>query len=570
MIQKDGITADVLTIKEFFKESKFDIPPYQRSYSWTEQELNKLFEDLLEASTDNSDNLYLLGAITTISEDRKTYDVLDGQQRITTISLIIDCIRKTISDSNYAIKTDCENIVLIDDNTTRVSQSRNADKLSFRYVILEEGTKKSNKIIDIYSKIKNNNLLQDIDFVKFLLNKVAFVLVNTKNVESAYQIFETLNDRSRDLEKLDLVRNKLFRAMSKSDIDNACNTWDDLYAKAESIRNGKSVDTHLQDLFTTFFEANLGVWIETKDLFHKIKIDLELHKDDTKYPYHLFNRVANCFDIYSTIYNPNGSTGLLLGQIFDDDSLIEDLDIIKKYAPKIRKAILFSIIYLIREADLKLTNETKIEIKNIIHNLINFIKRTKFTGNIPAAKYGKELSRIAKEILDYKDINLLKNKWFVAELQKIDNNNKRILVDDNFIKAMENSDQKIEIAKDILIMIENSSRDTAGDTLRRSSDLHAEHICPQELKYDEWKEEFSEEVHQYYLDKLGNYTLLAEKNNKEASCKPFVDKKPIYKESVFKINRALVAREKWNKQAIEERTRSLAEEIAVITRIIDI
>jgi uncharacterized protein with ParB-like and HNH nuclease domain len=85
-----NIEANVISVRDFFNLGSFDIPHYQRAYSWTENEVEILIGDLYDAFKRNQNSTYLLGSITTIQEasagDR--FEILDGQQRLTTLSQI--------------------------------------------------------------------------------------------------------------------------------------------------------------------------------------------------------------------------------------------------------------------------------------------------------------------------------------------------------------------------------------------------------------------------------------------------------------------------------------------------
>lgn len=562
-IQKEhNISAEVLSVKKFFSLGQFIIPHYQRAYSWSDIRIKPLIMDMHESYKREPEGAYLLGSVTTIKKHNSDqYEILDGQQRLTTLSLMFNIVFSHIKDEEFELKTNCQNVTFLNEKDPRISQGRIADKIIYRYLLLGEGQKKDHKLI-IADKILSSyeELLKDIEFIKFILNKTMFVWVNTHDLESAYQIFETLNDRSQALQKIDLVRNRLFHDMQPNQVETACGLWDDIYGKVGQIVNGKTADTHLQSIFTTYMEATQGMWIETKDLFSQVKQSLEDNKENTNYPYNLFTKIAMSFDLYMDLYKPGDAVGRI-SSILDTD-LIRAIKEIKDL--KISHALLFSLFDLLSKNNM--TNKDEATLRKIILNLVHFIRRTRILGNLPAAKYGKEFNAMAKTIINMDSIDQLNEEWFLGEIVSIDKDNKSIVNDQNFVTKLINSDIKNEVAKDILIDIHNNQRDTSGELLTKTKDLHAEHICPQELT-PFWEDNFTVQDHQYYLNKLGNYALLSEVKNKEASNKSFDDKKTIYSLSRFQITKELGKEPSWNKDTIIQRTEKLAQEIVKILTI---
>jgi hypothetical protein len=140
-------------------------------------------------------------------------------------------------------------------------------------------------------------------------------------------------------------------------------------------------------------------------------------------------------------------------------------------------AILFSLFDLLSRK-LNPTSNDFLILENIILNLVHFIKRTKILGNIPTAKYGKELNILAQEIINLKSIEQLDDKWFLQKLKVIDSNNKSIIVNKNFIQRIINIDIKKDVAKSILTDIHNDQRDVNERQLTKGNDTYVEYICP--------------------------------------------------------------------------------------------
>lgn len=564
--KKPKIEANVISIKDFFNLGSFDIPHYQRSYSWIESDVKTLVDDLYDAFNRNQDSTYLLGSITTIQElINDKFEILDGQQRLTTLSLIFKLIFDNLTSNQLKCKLEFEKI-LFEDGHLRLLQGRISDKSQFRLIMLNEGQRKDHRLTKNYEFIQQySEKLCQIDFIRFLLNNVVFVHINTYTIENAYQIFETLNDRHRALQKIDLIRNRLFHGMQEHQVQEACDLWDALYNKVNLVISEKSADIHLQSMFTMYLQVTLGIWIETKDLFTVMKNLLEKHKDDLEYPYQLFLDIQNSFNLYIDIHRPGDPVGRISPTL--DKSIIHALKEIKDL--KISHAVLFALFDLLSRES-KVTSSKLHTMENIIFNMVNFIKRTKILGNIPVARYGKELNIVAQKIINLESMDQLDSKWFLQKLKTIDSDNKSIIFNKNFIQKIINADIKKDIAKGVLIDIHNNQQKNIDDgQLAKANDTYVEYICPQELK-ESWVNNFSTQEHEYCVNKLGNYVLLFNETKNKGTLNQFQsfdDKKQIYKASHFQTTKDLVHQKIWQQKQIKEKTEQLAKSVSDILSI---
>ena len=86
-------------LKIFSSEFEYHIPSYQRPYAWTEEETSVLFDDLYDFFMTEDDDNYFLGSIVLVKEDDKAYsDVIDGQQRLTTLTILLATIASRFTD----------------------------------------------------------------------------------------------------------------------------------------------------------------------------------------------------------------------------------------------------------------------------------------------------------------------------------------------------------------------------------------------------------------------------------------------------------------------------------------
>ena len=206
--------------KIFSDDFVFTIPLYQRPYSWTTEESEEMLEDLLramEGSEETIDELlaYFLGSIVLIKGDEPDAQVIDGQQRLTTLTMLLSALRSLIK-SDYAEGLTsflCEKGNIVTGTPTRYRLTlRKKDATFFKTYIQEEngieGLKQLQELSESQRNIRENTLSfinelkklseqQLIKLTQFVVNRcfMIVVAVSTTNLDSAYRIFSVLNNR---------------------------------------------------------------------------------------------------------------------------------------------------------------------------------------------------------------------------------------------------------------------------------------------------------------------------------------------------------------------------------------
>lgn len=230
-------------IKDIFSdEYQFRIPDYQRPYSWTTEQAGDLLNDVLDAmrefqtnsSTDSA--FYFLGSVVLIKNDRIPYsDVVDGQQRLTTLTILFSALRALLPSKAKGLTSFLykEGLGIRDDepNEYRLSAFQE-DEAFFREFIQEPGGIQSlitstEKLVDSRLRFKENAALfleelgklteeERASLLGFLAYKCSMVVISTPNFESAYRIFSVLNDRGLDLFPSDILKAKILGDIRKS------------------------------------------------------------------------------------------------------------------------------------------------------------------------------------------------------------------------------------------------------------------------------------------------------------------------------------------------------------------
>ncbi|MGJ5024728.1 DUF262 domain-containing protein [Bradyrhizobium oligotrophicum] len=268
-----GITeAPAAGIGKLIMDNRFAVPNHQRDYSWTEDEIQQLFDDI-EAAMEKVNSIYFLGLMVFLNESGGRLIVLDGQQRIATAVIVFSAIRSWLSQyTEY--QTDAQKIQEwfigrseLGQKTPepRLTMNSANDKTFNDYVI------RSVPVADIVAELqklkksdRNRKLLEAVvlahervsqlattkgdsqkaaeylfKFVNFMRDKVSVVKLSVATEEAAYTIFETLNDRGLDLSPLDLVKNHLFSKADEKSPDAVRDMeerWSQMMATLNSVR----------------------------------------------------------------------------------------------------------------------------------------------------------------------------------------------------------------------------------------------------------------------------------------------------------------------------------------------
>jgi uncharacterized protein with ParB-like and HNH nuclease domain len=233
----------------FSDDYLFQIPGYQRPYAWTTEQAGELFEDLTGFIKANSGEVsemppYFLGSIVLIKEEgAPNSDVVDGQQRLTTLTLLLSAVRATISAERAK---DITPLLYEKGNAIKGTQDRfrlslrDRDRDFFnRYVQLEKGFQEllqlTTPVPDSQENIRKNAQLfnekldvlseiQKLQLAQFIVTRCYLVVVATPDLDSAYRIFSVLNSRGLDLTATDILKAEIIGGLSASNVSSP-NNW---------------------------------------------------------------------------------------------------------------------------------------------------------------------------------------------------------------------------------------------------------------------------------------------------------------------------------------------------------
>lgn len=530
------------------------IPIYQRAYNWKFKECKKLWNDIIKAGKDDSISGHFIGSIVYVEKGLYQVSalpkllVIDGQQRLTTLTLIISALCNYIKESDHEIEL-------------------NANKLSNYYLFnsQEEGEEKykliltkhdKNTIFKILDKIEineedSNRIKENYEFFKEEISKIDLNIIYQgisklivvdisldREKDNPQLIFESLNSTGLELTQADLIRNYILMGLEKQKQEEIyTNYWYPMEKSFGHSENSALFDKFMRDYLT----IKIG----------RIPTRREIYSE---------------FKIYSSKFE-------------DIKKVVEEINEFSKY---------YVNIALEKESDLEIRklfeniNELKVDVSYpFILNIYQDFVKEKINKN--------ELIEILKLIESYVfrraicgvPTNSL-NKTFSTLYKKIDQDNyleslKAIMILEDSYKRLPNNEEfkKELLVKDVynfrnrnylLRKIENYDRKEYVDV----ESYTIEHILPQNPNLsEEWKKSLGEDwkkIQKEYLHTLGNLTLTG--YNSEYQDKPFLikrdlkDKKGLFigfKDSPIRLNRELASLNDWNKDEIEKRANKIIE-----------
>jgi len=561
MTGKIFLNTGTAILAEVFSNSKvYEVPPFQRDYSWSEEEWDDLWYDILAL---NGELSHYMGYLVLQQKDTDRYIIIDGQQRLATFSIIALAVIKNIDDliqkgveqdDNNQRKSELWNRFLgYRDPVSLISSSklflnRNNNDFYQIYVLqLREPPrgsrlKPSEKLLSealqyFYKKIKSHfgDNVCGAELAKFLdviiAKNLVFTTIYVSDETNAYKVFETLNARGVKLSTSDLLKNYLFSiASQRGDVllEHIERQW---------LRINQTLVSIDFPIFLRHFWNSRYSVVRKTELFKEIKKKI-ITPEDAK---QLLENLDECAAIYVAFSNPSN-------EIWNEEQ---------------RKSIveleLFNVTQcypLLLSGYFRLNEREFIKLLKIC-SVISF--RYNVIGDLNPNKLEEEYSRTAVKI--YKGELKTPNEIF-NEIKSIYIEDEKFIND--FSNKMLNSTRYKKLIRYILFSIENQI--ASSDYYFEDAKVTIEHILPKNPTQD-WEAYFSYEDREYFMYRLGNFTLLEVEKNSECDNKSYNVKKQIYQSSNFQISNKLSIYDDWSPNTLRDRQRKLAKIASSIWKI---
>lgn len=538
---------------------EYHVPPYQRDYAWDEDKLRQMWDDIGEIIFGNNDS-YFLGSMVFTAPNPNEIEVIDGQQRLTTMSVLLCALRDLlgasgdyedeqreltsilgvydweISENNPKLKLNTTNRSFYRENILNNSSHEALAAAQTNKTVLKSNRLLAQAYTYFYERIGQLSVPgMDIrgftaQLVNALDTKINVIQINVENEFDAYQLFETLNDRGLALSVADLIKNYLLRKASSNEdrLEEVQENWN---AMINSLgqRDTKRFLRH-------YWLSTEGV-IRDKDLYDALSRNFDsLARVRT---------VSKCLRDAADIY----------GALDDIDS-----DWWTTFDPPQRRQIQVGIhrlnIFRVTQCYplLLATLETAEPLfPDVLKLVVNFSFRYSVVGSFSSNVLEAAYSDAARFVRANDDVTLPN---IFNRLRDIYPNDAQFQEDFSQVEITNGP-----LARYILRTVND---ELAGDTGVKTEDdpdkVNLEHILPKSIP-DHWKATFPDDERppEDYVHRLGNLTLLQKRLNTVVKNEDFEAKKAgAFDENPYEISQYILEQDIWGPDQIEERQRNLA------------
>jgi len=566
------LEAKEVNIRDLLRDKFFEIPIYQRPLSWTEDNFQKLVEDIKDA-IDSGEEGYFLGAIILKRIDDITFEIVDGQQRLTSLLILLAVCRDYLKDNKL-------HKWLMDEGDEyagipareRVKVWKDLYKLFQEYVYKPGGTTrfledfeakkiqypdKDSPFYHLYEAIKSfRNFVEELSeedikrFLQYLFEKVYLVRIITGSRSSAFRLFNILNTRGLPLSTADVLksinlealpdddrRNYYFEEWRKIEEDIGRERLEDVISYVRLILKEEKAKKELVEEFEDIFKS--GKIKKGAEFFDTILKYAELYRDrvlDAKInaiPPHKKVRYKTLMDLMVRFLPSSDWIPplLLFCKKFKDENALYE------FAFQLERK--FFIEWC---ADFTATERITSSI-----NLIRLIKKAKTPEDVLSSmfKHPEVVKRGRKSRkIDFMDHDAVK-KILLSKL------------DDQHFYTLKGG----KIARYLLLRLDMEMQGENFPGYANIPTITVEHILPRTPR-GEWLSIFAKEDIDKIVNKLGNLTLLNRRRNSRASNYDFKKKKERYfdvERNPFAITAMLKEYDKWDIASFKERHKKLLD-----------
>ena len=253
----------------FSDDYLFEIPVYQRPYAWDTEQVADLLDDLLYAMRRNGDEPYFLGSIVLIKGDDANSEVVDGQQRLTTLTMLL-CVLRDLADGGVKIDLD----KYIRQQASVIAGTKEVVRFTLRdldrdffYANVQSdsgissllknapsaGTDSQQRILEnakyLYEELSDLDADERTRLAAFIIQHCYLVVVSTSDMTSAYRIFSVMNDRGLDLSVTDILKAEIIGDLQGAiEQRNYADKWEDIEQELGRDRFG-SLFAHIRAVY---------------------------------------------------------------------------------------------------------------------------------------------------------------------------------------------------------------------------------------------------------------------------------------------------------------------------------
>jgi uncharacterized protein with ParB-like and HNH nuclease domain len=537
-------------------ENQYRVPTYQRDFAWTTDDVETLWDDITSSIKNNSKEYFIGAIVTSRTDDPKKWDIVDGQQRLTALSMVFAAVANAWSLRNDAAREAIVKKKIIGDvdmrtlePTPRLTLNANNDQF-YQLCVIKGEYKRDKKDLLIAS---NELIYQGYEKIKYLLGKwleeepknvednlialtyfisdnIYSIFIETGDESDAYITFETLNGRGVDLATSDLVKNLLF-SKAAGKIEKFKQNWSEITL----IVGGNDLTQFIRYFWIAYYSP-----VREKDLYKDIRNTIR----NSTNALNIIEKLRKVATYYDALSNPNN--------VYWTDFVANGSD----YKVHLDALALFKVTQykpvVLAAMDVMSTKDLTRLLK--VMSVISFrytVVSGQNTGNLDRA-----YSPAAIAITNTPGI---RPKAVFEMLKSVYVDDARFLAD--FEQKLFNREP---IARYVLTTINNSEAESGQFVTDKTT---VEHILPKNPSA-EWNKFLGDNKVEDLVYLIGNLTLLDSSKNRDIGSKSFeIKKEKAFKLSNLPLNKSIKQCLHWSSKEIYDRSAELALKASTIWRI---
>lgn len=540
--------------KIFSSEFDYIIPAYQRPYAWTEEEADTLFEDLYGFySSEPDDESYFLGSIVLIKEEEKPHsEVIDGQQRLTTLTILLAVLTSQLNGSDY---DDFKNYLI---EPGRASQGlpskprlciRPRDNEFFETYIQQmdfdgllkldadqQDTEAKTNIIKnarlLLGKVKANlkTPAEITGFGAFLVQRCYLVAVSSPTKASAFRVFSVMNNRGMSLLVTDIIKADIIGAIPDSKKDFYTNKWEEM--EAELTRSG------FNDLFS-----------QIRMIKMKVKAKKSLQEEFYKFVLPDITANTAVSFLEQDLEPLSEAYSIIKGCCYSASSGADAVNDILRWLNRIDNSdwLPVAMVYFVKNKD---NASAMNEFLRKLERLAAYMRTDSWDVNHRIERYAKVLEELESSP------NLGYGRAIELSKEEIK----------NFLDRLNSDIYKMTSNKRNYLILRLDSFVSDGAAKYDSKILTIEHVLPQTVNSgSEWARWWpNESLRANWLHKIGNLLPLTKRHNSQAQNYEFDMKKDKYFKgkagtTSYALTTQVLSYSSWTPDVVEERQQKLLQ-----------
>jgi len=547
---KSQIGFEQIGLAGILHRYRLKVPPHQREYSWTHEEVTTLLQDFAKAISEPSK--YFLGTVVTVPRSAELLEIIDGQQRLATTAIVLaqvkNYLRKiepVIADSIDGFLTDIDRqrrekvaklqmnlddneyfrTLLTAENPTEMPRPKRPSHFqiwdAFRHVNIQ-----IRKVVSGFDIKDHGDILNK--WIWFVEHDAQVVLLKVPTESNAYKIFETLNDRGLRITQAHLVKSYLFGQAGEARLSEAIQKWALIRGALESLEE--------EDITVTFLRHSLIAirgFLKQQEVYDAV----QLQARGPQLSLAFLNMLEGLATSYVAIFNPEAEKW-------------------NSYPDSLRRAIQTLNLLNIRPMrPLMLAIAAKFagnEAAEVLRLLISCGVRLLIAGSTRSGSVEEPLADAAHKVFTGVITDSRAVRKILADVSPND---------EQFRLGFEAATvSKTSLARYYLRSLEMTAKGEPTPWFVPNDDRQAitlEHVLP--AKPDPSWANFDQETVDTYVKRIGNLVLLPAKSNSTLGSSAFSVKAEIFRNAPYELTRQVSTVPQWNAGTIVERQKLLAE-----------